>query len=90
MTSPSEPFNQTNREAEKDIEEAYRNGVNELDLREREDVPIPFRENLTELPEAIGKLTSLQSLTICNTHIKELPDSLGKLAELRFLNLSNN
>lgn len=42
------------------------------------------------LPEEIGELTQLESLTLDNLDIKKLPEGFTKLQNLRFLNLSFN
>ncbi|XP_059441961.1 putative disease resistance protein At3g14460 [Corylus avellana] len=45
-------------------------------------------QNLTELPESIGKIKYLRYLNIYSTAIKQLPDSICKLCNLQTLNLS--
>jgi hypothetical protein len=44
----------------------------------------------TSLPEAIGRLTQLQNLSLHSTECIELPDSIGDLANLGFLKMSTN
>lgn len=43
---------------------------------------------LASLPENIGHLTNLRSLTLTSTSIKALPDSIGRLTSLRSLEIS--
>jgi Leucine-rich repeat (LRR) protein len=45
--------------------------------------------NLTKIPNSIGKLTNLQFLVI-NNKLKEIPKSIGKLTNLQKLSLENN
>jgi hypothetical protein len=49
-----------------------------------------FGNRLTSLPEWIGQLQSLESLSVSNNKLTELPDSIGELKSLRNLNLSDN
>jgi len=46
-------------------------------------------KTITKLPDAIGDLPELTSLTINNTAIEYLPESIFKLPKLQQLNLSN-
>lgn len=45
---------------------------------------------ITEIPEAIGTLTQLESLSIRDTKVTHLPESIGNLVWLKNLNLSDN
>ena len=45
---------------------------------------------LNELPESIGQLTNLRSLTVTNAQLTTLPESLGQLGQLQSLDFSNN
>jgi hypothetical protein len=45
-------------------------------------------QNMTELPESIGKISHLRYLNLSSTTIKRLPDSICKLCNLQTLNLS--
>lgn len=45
---------------------------------------------LTALPDSIGKLTSLQELYLHNNQLAAVPDTIGKLTSLQKLYLSNN
>lgn len=68
-------------EAEKKIEAVRISGATELNLRDI---------RLTELPEALGKLTQLQSLNLEKNQLRELPEWLQNLAQLQALKLSDN
>uniref|UniRef100_A0A673BAJ3 RING-type domain-containing protein n=1 Tax=Sphaeramia orbicularis TaxID=375764 RepID=A0A673BAJ3_9TELE len=46
--------------------------------------------NLTSLPEDMGKLVSLQILNVEKNHLKALPESIGFLRLLQTLNLKSN
>ena len=48
------------------------------------------KNQLTELPETIGKLTQLQTLNLSNNQLTELPEAIGKLTQLQMLNLDAN
>ncbi|CAI7752007.1 unnamed protein product, partial [Closterium sp. NIES-54] len=43
-----------------------------------------------EIPEAIGRLTSLQRLVLPTNRIERLPASIGLLSSLKALQLENN
>ncbi len=45
--------------------------------------------NLVALPTTIGRLTSLNKLTIVNAGLTYLPDELGQLTSLRYMRLSS-
>ncbi len=80
------------------------NQVKELDIRNKGlKVVLPCIEEftalqslylgdneLTFLPESIGKLTNLKELYLHNNQITVLPESIGKLKSLEFICLSNN
>ena len=68
-------------EAEKRIEEARKARSTALDL---------FGLELTEVPEAIGQLTSLQTLDLSNNQLSQLPESIAQLTSLQELYLYNN
>jgi internalin A len=61
-------------EAEKRIQEAFKSGTTLLDLSNL---------GLTELPDSIGCLLTLQYLFINNNKLSILPESVTKLVELR-------
>lgn len=63
------------------IEEARRSRATLLDLS---------RAGLIELPESIGQLTQLQSLSLANNSLSAVPESIGHLAQLQSLDLSDN
>ena len=69
------------RRAEQKIEKARRSGAKKLDLS---------RMELTELPEALGQLTQLDSLCVPYNKLKVLPESLGQLTQLKLLDLAFN
>jgi len=69
------------REAEKRIEEARQSGATELDLS-------GFK--LTELPESMGQLTQLRTLSLANNQLTALPEWLGQLTQLKTLSLANH
>lgn len=71
------------REAEKKIEEARRTGATELDLRYR--YGARDSEKLTELPEAVGQLTQLQTLNLSDNKLTALPEAVGQLTQLQML-----
>ena len=45
---------------------------------------------LKALPEGLGGLTALRTLSAVGNHLEGLPDSLGNLRELRDLELAGN
>ena len=45
---------------------------------------------LTSLPESVGKLVSLGSLDIRGNQLTSLPESIGNLVALRYLNICDN
>ena len=47
-------------------------------------------KNLTEIPEAIAKLTNLTLLVLRNNEITEIPEAITKLTNLTYLNLNGN
>ncbi|XP_059440504.1 putative disease resistance protein At3g14460 [Corylus avellana] len=51
-------------------------------------ISLSHYQNMTELPESIGKIKLLRYLNLSSTAIKMLPDSLCKLCNLQTLNLS--
>jgi len=63
------------------IEEAKRNNSTTLDLRGNQ---------LTAIPEAIGKLTNLTELRLDNNQLTTVPEAIGKLTNLNTLYLDNN
>ena len=48
------------------------------------------RNQLTEIPEAVGGLTKLQTLHLHDNQLTALPDAIGGLAALETLTLANN
>ena len=78
------------RIAEQEIETAWRWGARELDLRGM---------GLSELPESLGRLTSLRRLDLgcyrsrsreTDNQLVVLPESLGQLTQLQSLDLAGN
>lgn len=69
------------RQAEWRIEQARQNGVTELNLRNM---------GLTEVPEAIGSLSQLQTLDLRANELTVLPETIGSLSQLRTLYLYDN
>ncbi len=49
-----------------------------------------YSNQLTELPESIGKLTNLTTLYLSSNQLTELPESIGKLTHLTSLYLGSN
>ena len=43
---------------------------------------------LTELPEAIGQLSQLQTLDLSDNQLSALPEAIGQLSQLQSLDLS--
>jgi len=68
-------------EAKQQIDQARRDGATELSLSGMK---------LTELPESLGQLTQLQTLTLNGNQLTALPESLGQLTQLQKLNLARN
>jgi len=68
-------------EAKQQIDQARRDGATELSLSGMK---------LTELPESLGQLTQLQTLTLNGNQLTALPESLGQLTQLQKLDLANN
>ena len=60
------------------IEQAGAEGWTELDLSE---------EGLTEIPEAIAKLSNLTTLDLHSNQISTLPEAIANLSNLTTLNL---
>jgi hypothetical protein len=52
-------------------------------------ISLSHYQNMTELPESIGKIKHLRYLNLSSTAIKMLPDSLCKLCNLQTLDLSH-
>jgi internalin A len=63
------------------IDQARRERAFRLDLSE---------QNLTALPEAIGRLARLQGLSLSGNQLTALPEAIGQLARLQELDLSGN
>ncbi|WP_143288150.1 leucine-rich repeat domain-containing protein, partial [Calothrix rhizosoleniae] len=63
------------------IDRAVAEGWRELDLSGQE---------LTEIPEALAKLTNLTQLYLSYNQIREIPEALAKLTNLTQLVLSYN
>ena len=63
------------------IDRAARDGQTELDLSQK---------GISELPEAIGRLTNLQELNLFGNQLTALPESIGRLTNLRLLSLDCN
>jgi internalin A len=63
------------------IDRAAAEGWQELDLSGK---------NLTEIPEAIAKLTNLTQLYLYNNQITQIPEAIAKLTNLTQLDLSGN
>ncbi|MGB8167999.1 MAG: COR domain-containing protein [Chthoniobacteraceae bacterium] len=68
-------------EARERIETARREGSAVLDLSGL---------NLTSVPEALGQLTALQTLSLSDNQLMSVPDELGQLSALQTLSLANN
>ena len=63
------------------IERAAKEDLQSLDLSNNQ---------LSSLPQEIGKLTSLQLLDLRSNQLSSLPQEIGKLTSLQLLDLSNN
>jgi Leucine-rich repeat (LRR) protein len=63
------------------LEEAMRTQQESLDLT---------NQGIKELPDSIGNLHHLRSLSLCCNELTELPESIGNLIHLTALNLSGN
>lgn len=51
---------------------------------------LTFRSNeLTELPDSIGQLTNLRTLSLSSNRLTSLPESIGQLTQLRTLRLNS-
>ncbi|KAF5447790.1 hypothetical protein F2P56_033313 [Juglans regia] len=50
---------------------------------------LPFCQNLTKLPDSIGKMKHLRHLDVSWTSIRKLPDSICKLCNLQTLKISS-
>lgn len=88
---------------EREIEQATIDNVQNLNLRSRQLTTLPEElfardllelnlsfNHLTEIPEAIGNLTTLQVLDLNRNYIVRLPESIGNLTSLKELDLSFN
>jgi len=73
--------NKPNLEAERKIAEAIRSHETSLDLSGNE---------LTTLPESLGRLSQLTYLDLSGNELTTLPKSLGQLSQLTSLDLSRN
>lgn len=60
------------------------------ELIQLEVLNISYLSSLYILPESIGNLIKLESLSINNTLIKQLPESIGHLKNLKSLSLGNS
>ncbi len=69
------------QQAEKEIAAALKSSATELHLAGSKD------SKLTELPESLGQLTQLQTLSLHHTQLAELPGSLERLTQLRSFSL---
>ncbi|MHA2171745.1 MAG: leucine-rich repeat domain-containing protein, partial [Candidatus Kariarchaeaceae archaeon] len=49
-----------------------------------------LRQSLTRLPDNIGKLSNLKSLSLYNNDLSVLPESFSNLSNLEYLNLEAN
>ena len=49
-----------------------------------------YSNQLSSLPESIGRLVNLQELFLSNNKLSSLPESIGRLASLLRLYLDNN
>jgi hypothetical protein len=56
-------------------------------LQNLKDLNLSFTNNVLELPEEIGNLTSLNTLNLQGSRIRSLPPSIGRLQNLKYLNL---
>ena len=63
------------------IEEATRDGREELDLSSI---------GISELPDEIGQLTNLRELILINNQLMALPETIGQLTKLKTLHLYHN
>jgi hypothetical protein len=63
------------------IQAASRENITEFDLS---------GQGLTEIPEALGRLTNLCSLDLSNNLLAELPETVSNFTQLQELNLSDN
>lgn len=70
-----------NRDAERRIGKARREGLFELDLSDL---------RLRLLPNSLIQLTQLRSLNLSNNRLTKLPNSLGRLTQLQTLDLRDN
>ena len=80
--------NEAYRRAEQLIEEALRSGAKGLNLSVRSEAEDSAK--LTELPESLGQLSQLQTLSLSGNQLTTLPESLGQLSQLQTLSLSRN
>jgi Leucine-rich repeat (LRR) protein len=76
------------REAEQEIEKARRSGATEFELRQS--YHAKDSEKLTELPESLWELTTLQTLNLSGNQLTALPEAIGQLTTLQTLNLRSN
>ncbi len=63
------------------IDKAAREGAAKLDLSEK---------GITQLPEQIGQLANLRTLSVSANQLSTLPEQIGQLANLQELNLAAN
>src|SRR5258706_2984878 len=75
------PHDQPYLQAEKVIEVVQRSGTKDLDLR--------FLQ-LTELPDSLGQLSQLETLSLSQNQLKELPKSIERLTNLKSLSVPGN
>jgi internalin A len=79
--------NESNQIAERKIEQARVSQSRDLVLGGKYNSK---KTQLTTLPESIGQLTQLRSLTLSHNRLVTLPDSLRRLTQLEELNLEDN
>lgn len=56
-------------------------------LRNLESLSFTHCPHITCIPDSIGLLTNLKTISFLMTHVTKLPESIGRLSELEFINL---
>ncbi|PPU86305.1 HpaF protein [Xanthomonas populi] len=77
------------RDISRDVLQSVANAIRRVAAGESNTLVLPYGLPATTLPESIGRLGALQSLSLIGTGLESLPDSLGQL-QLRSLQVASS